>query len=324
MDSPKPIYETSNDNNLDVLYSQSASHSLNQSSDKLAKEELQERNKLAQDYSTLVLPNESDAVIATRLGLSPLDFKMSLTCIGGAIFNNYKLESVVSKFIITAIKGTNSELQRRNQNLFIGAAATTSGVMKMMGEARLESQLVGTDFTLLGVIPNERVLYPGNNNLEPVLRRGSLGLRNTDVVNHDFSHLVITQNGHFQELEGPWQTMSDRLCNLTHHMGTNSTRKTLVINGGEGTGYELPQKLAQREEIIVVKGSGRFADALVTLLEGKDTEDLTDLQRQYLQKFEQFNGNQLNTLKHKIKIFDLLGYKDIEVAAHDLQGLLLE
>lgn len=314
--------ETTTSNNLDSLYIQSLQIYPNDPLLQYERSRIERQNIYNHDFSGIILRDNPDSDVADKLGLSHHDFDLAITCIGGAVFGNNKLEETVSKFFTAAIHRANIDLTAKNKNLLIGAAGTRGGVMRMMGNARIENQVDGIDFTLLGVIPNERVAYPGNNNV--IFRRDKLPLLGFDVANHDFSHLVITQNGYPYDIEGAWHTMSDRLCSLTNFLGAKSRRKTIVVNGGSGTGYELPQKMGQGDDIIVIKGSDRFADALTALIEDRGTDHLTYEQRNYLKEFERRGGDNLATFRHKIKIFDLQSYKNLDLAVNDFKELILE
>ncbi len=125
---------------------------------------------------------------------------------------------------------------------------TESGVMQMIGEARRKH---GYTFPLIGVAPAGRVTYPGKTNPNSEAELDS---------NH--THFVLVNS---DEWGGESQTIIDltrRICGKRkkHALG-------ILINGGKIAQHDIYLATAtgdQKIPILVLEGSGRFAEELAT------------------------------------------------------------
>lgn len=125
---------------------------------------------------------------------------------------------------------------------------TESGVMQMIGEARRNH---GYSFPLIGVAPSGRIKYPGMNNPDSEAELDS---------NH--SHFVLVNS---DKWGGESQTIIEltrRICgkNKQHALG-------ILINGGKIAQQDIYLATAtgdQKIPILVLEGSGRFAEELAT------------------------------------------------------------
>ena len=125
---------------------------------------------------------------------------------------------------------------------------TESGVMQMIGEARRNH---GYSFPLIGVAPLGKVKYPGRINAKSEAELDS---------NH--SHFVLVNA---DEWGGESQTIIDltrRICGKKreHALG-------ILINGGKIAQQDIYLATAKGDHkipILVLEGSGRFAEELAT------------------------------------------------------------
>ncbi|NWF69476.1 MAG: hypothetical protein HXY40_10355 [Chloroflexi bacterium] len=166
---------------------------------------------------------------------------------------------------------------------------TESGVMKMIGDTRRSA---GYTFPLIGVTPLGKVDFPGHTNpgKEASLENGH-------------SHFVLVEA---QE----WGDESETIVRLTHAICAGKTQKALgiLINGG---------KIAQRDvylatgkdlnlPILVLEGSGRFADELATAHKSGQTSEkmLKAILRGDIQLISTSEGPQ-GMYKRLVEHFDL-------------------
>lgn len=130
---------------------------------------------------------------------------------------------------------------------------TDAGVMRLMGQARLE---VGGDFPLVGVIPVGLAILPEHN--APAADAAAL------EPNH--SHFVLIPGSCWGE-ESSW------IAELATTLTDAEDSVTILINGGEVSWMDASQSVQSERSLIVVAGSGRTADILATALQGEITDE---------------------------------------------------
>ncbi len=135
-------------------------------------------------------------------------------------------------------------LHERGISLIDGG--TSTGVMALIGLAR---QRRNYSFPLIGIAPEAVVYYPGH---EPVKRLSDL-----DAFH---SHFILTEGDDFG-------AESDTIVQVALALSGRGAKRALgfVINGGEIVRNEVHRVTTQHPEIplLVLEGSGRFADELV-------------------------------------------------------------
>ena len=119
---------------------------------------------------------------------------------------------------------------------------TQSGVMAMMGEALARD---GRGCELLGIAPAGKVTYPG------VPSHANIGDCTPLEPNH--SHFVLVESDE-------WGGETDMMFKLAGAL--NVPVATTLINGGSIAGSEALQSVRNGWQLLVVEGSGRFADEL--------------------------------------------------------------
>ena len=119
---------------------------------------------------------------------------------------------------------------------------TESGVMAMMGEALARD---GRESHLLGIAPAGKVTYPGGPN------DANIGDGAPLEPNH--SHFVLVESDEWGGETGTMFKVAKAL---------NVPVATMLINGGQIAGGEASQSVRNGWQLLVVEGSGRFADEL--------------------------------------------------------------
>jgi SLOG in TRPM, prokaryote len=119
---------------------------------------------------------------------------------------------------------------------------TQSGVMAMMGEALARD---GRGSQLLGIAPAGKVTYPGHQSDANIVNGAPL------EPNH--SHFVLVDSDE-------WGGETGTMFKLAGAF--NVAVVTMLINGGQIAGNEALQSVRNGWPVLVVEGSGRFADEL--------------------------------------------------------------
>jgi SLOG in TRPM, prokaryote len=119
---------------------------------------------------------------------------------------------------------------------------TQSGVMAMMGEALARN---GRESQLLGIAPAGKVTYPGGPNAANIGDGAPL------EPNH--SHFVLVESDE-------WGGETGTMFKLARAL--NVAVVSLLINGGQIAESEALRSVRNGWPLLVVEGSGRFADQL--------------------------------------------------------------
>ena len=119
---------------------------------------------------------------------------------------------------------------------------TQSGVMAMMGEALARD---GQGCELLGVAPAGKVTYPGDPS--------PANIENGTPLEPNHSHFVLVEGDE-------WGSETDMMFKLAGAL--NVPVATTLINGGSIAGSEALRSVRNGWQLLVVEGSGRFADEL--------------------------------------------------------------
>lgn len=195
-----------------------------------------------------VVPAKTDSVqdIATALSLPAP--KAVIISIGGA--DNLdeallpRLTQLYSRGIARAAIETSA---------VVISGGTQSGTMALLGEGMATR---GAAYTLVGVAPQSKVTYPesavtGGVPLEP---------------NH--THFILTDGDR-------WGSETPTLFKLAAHLAGKDTTATvpviaIVAAGGEVVKDEVIRCVRQKIQLLVIKGSGGFADEICAAWDKKD------------------------------------------------------
>jgi SLOG in TRPM, prokaryote len=151
------------------------------------------------------------------------------------------------------------------RKLAVGDGGTKAGLMAAAGEVRRRAP---RPFLLIGVAPAPDITRTGEPGKTPV------------EPNH--THLVAVTNEAWATEqrargwtpdEGYWGSETDVMYDLFGRIAQGRPSATIVANGGAVTVEEVRRNMTQGRTMIVVAGSGRAADALVAVLEGRQPTD---------------------------------------------------
>jgi hypothetical protein len=118
---------------------------------------------------------------------------------------------------------------------------TQSGVMAMMGEAVARC---APRCELLGIAPAGKVTYPGN---------GQVAIEGSTPLEPNHSHFVLVESEE-------WGGETGKMLELARAF--NAPVVAMLVNGGAIAADEALQSVRNRWQLLVVEGSGRFADEL--------------------------------------------------------------
>jgi hypothetical protein len=152
--------------------------------------------------------------------------------------------------------GLDDSLKARLAELFIDAIApagaelgalimdggTQSGVMAMMGEAVARD---GRRSQLLGVAPAGKVTYSGGPS--------DAGLADGAPLEPNHSHFVLVESN-------VWGGETSKMLELAREF--NAPIVAILVNGGAIAADEALRSVRNGWQLIVIEGSGRFADEL--------------------------------------------------------------
>jgi SLOG in TRPM, prokaryote len=134
---------------------------------------------------------------------------------------------------------------------------TRAGVMKMIGKAMSGQRQRSI---LLGVSAEGRVIYPG----KPVKADGQTGTQ----LDPNHSHFILVEtNVRGEETE--------TMYGLAGLLSNTCPSVAILSNGGPIAAEEVVQNVLQQRPVIVITGSGRFADDLAGFRQGQ-SPDLPD------------------------------------------------
>jgi hypothetical protein len=141
---------------------------------------------------------------------------------------------------------------RGGRRIAVGDGGTQAGIMEAAGHARRAS---GGAFPLIGVAPAREVPPRGKTPLDP---------------NH--SHVVAVDNPSAPAKDS-WGSETEAMYWLFAKLAEGRPSVTIVANGGGITLAEVESNVRAGRRMILIEGSGRAADALVSLLQKTQVSD---------------------------------------------------
>jgi len=134
---------------------------------------------------------------------------------------------------------------KAGHRIAVGDGGTQAGIMEAAGQARRAS---GNVFPLIGIAPVREVPPRGTTPLDP---------------NH--SHIVVVDNPSAPDTDS-WGSETETMYWLFAALAEGRPSVAIVANGGGITLKEVESNVRAGRRIILIEGSGRAADALVSLL----------------------------------------------------------
>ena len=132
------------------------------------------------------------------------------------------------------------------RRIAVGDGGTQAGIMEAAGHARRAS---GNAFPLIGVAPAREIPPRGKTPIDP---------------NH--SHVVAVDNPS-APAQDSWGSETETMYWLFAKLAEGRPSVTIVANGGGITLTEVESNVRAGRRMILIEGSGRAADALVSLLQ---------------------------------------------------------
>ena len=136
----------------------------------------------------------------------------------------------------------------RERRIAVGDGGTKAGIMEAAGKARRAS---GRAFPLIGVAPAREVPPAGRTAIDP---------------NH--SHVVAVDDPALAKGEAAWGSETATMYWLFGRIAAGRPSVAVVANGGGITLAEIDANVEAGRPTILIEGSGRAADAVVTLIRG--------------------------------------------------------
>jgi hypothetical protein len=136
----------------------------------------------------------------------------------------------------------------KERRIAVGDGGTQAGIMEAAGKARLAS---GRAFPLVGIAPAREIVPAGSTPVDP---------------NH--SHLVAVDDPARPKDEASWGSETAAMYWLFARFAEGRPSVAVVANGGGITLSEVAANVDAGRPIILIEGSGRAADAVVTLVRG--------------------------------------------------------
>lgn len=143
-------------------------------------------------------------------------------------------------------------LAKGGRRIAVGDGGTQAGIMQAAGLAR---QASGNAFPLVGVAP-----------------AGEIPPWGTTAIDPHHSHIVAVRNPNAPAKDA-WGSETDTMYWLFAKLAEGRPSVTVVANGGGITLQEVAANVEAGRPMILIEGSGRAADALVTLLRGTQPTD---------------------------------------------------
>jgi hypothetical protein len=141
---------------------------------------------------------------------------------------------------------------KAGRRIAVGDGGTQAGIMEAAGHARRAS---GNAFPLIGVAPAREIPPRGKTPADP---------------NH--SHVVAVDNPSAPAKDS-WGSETETMYWLFAALAESRPSVTIVANGGGITLTEVEFNVRAERPMILIEGSGRAADALVSLLRKRPVSD---------------------------------------------------
>lgn len=136
---------------------------------------------------------------------------------------------------------------RGGTRLAVGDGGTQAGIMEAAGRAR---QASGGAFPLLGIPPAAEIPPRGQTPIDP-----------------QHSHIIAVDNRAWDRSHGAWGSETATMYDVFARLASGRSSVTIVANGGAIVLNEVEANVRAGRPMILIAGSGRATDALVSLLD---------------------------------------------------------
>jgi hypothetical protein len=141
----------------------------------------------------------------------------------------------------------------KERRIAVGDGGHQAGIPEAAGRARLAS---GRAFPLIGVAPAREIQPAGSTPVDP---------------NH--SHIVAVDDPALPKGEAAWGSETAAMYWLFGRIADGRPSVAVVANGGGITLNEIAANIDAGRTTILIEGSGRAADAVITLVRGTTPAD---------------------------------------------------
>lgn len=157
-------------------------------------------------------------------------------------------------------------LARGGVRFAVGDGGTRAGIMEGAGLARKAS---GNAFPLIGVAPAPDITTTGEPDKVPVDPHHSHVL----AVRNDAWARSRRAAGDWTESDGHWGSETATMYRLFARLADGRPSVTVVANGGPIALDEVRANVEIPRRMILIEGSGRAADALVSMIKAEPSSD---------------------------------------------------
>lgn len=145
-----------------------------------------------------------------------------------------------------------SLLARDGVRFAVGDGGTQAGIMEASGLARRASQ---PPFPLIGVSPKRELALDDKTRAE-----------GKTAIDPNHSHIVAVDNPDWDGKNGYWGAETVTMYQLFARLAEGRPSIAIIANGGPIVLEEVKENVKAGRKIILIAGSGRVTDALVSLL----------------------------------------------------------
>ncbi len=213
----------------------------------------------------------------------------------GALVREMRAEADAFVFLSGGASKMSSESERALLDLFdgltiltaeglrlgVGDGGTQAGIMQAAGNARAKSK---APFPLLGISPAREIPPGGTTPIDP---------------NH--SAIIAVDNPDWDGTNGYFGSETGAMYKVFARLADGKPSVAVVANGGGITLAEIDENVRAGRPIVLVSGSGRAADVLVSLL-ANQTADSAEAELR--QKAEALNLRRRPDLFHTFNLTD--------------------
>jgi hypothetical protein len=213
----------------------------------------------------------------------------------GALVREMRAEADAFVFLSGGASKMSSESERALLDLFdgltmltaeglrlgVGDGGTQAGIMQAAGNARAKSK---APFPLLGISPAREIPPGGTTPIDP---------------NH--SAIIAVDNPDWDGTNGYFGSETAAMYKVFARLADGKPSVAVVANGGGITLAEIDENVRAGRPIVLVSGSGRAADVLVSLL-ANQTADSAEAELR--QKAEALNLRRRPDLFHTFNLTD--------------------
>ena len=155
-----------------------------------------------------------------------------------------------------------AQLAKSGKRFAVGDGGTQAGIMQAAGEARRASNGA---FALIGVSPAKEIPPRGRTPVDP---------NHSVIVAVDDPSVPADQDG--------WGSETQTMYDVFDRLSAGRPSVTIVANGGGITLEEIAANVKAGRAMLVIEGSGRAADAIVSLVRGTSpgTDEVARLRAQ--------------------------------------------